>query len=389
VLDGTIETFSLEYPCPFGTIPRWFFLQATPLRTSDGGVVVSHLDITDRILAEEAVRDREARLRAILDTAADAILTINEQGIIQSVNPATEQLFGHTSAEMLGQNVKMLMPSPDREQHDSYIKRFLTTGQARVIGSGREVIAQRADGSTFPADLSVSKVSDLKLFTGILRDITRRKQLEREVVEIASLEQRRIGQDLHDTVGQELTALNLLAGDLADVIQTDPLEGAKLVARMARGLRRSRQELRSVLIGLLPVAVETEGLMAALTDLADRTQQEGKAACLFECPEPVLLTDNLTATHIFLIAKEAVHNAVKHGRPRNIRISLESNHRLRLRVQDDGIGLAPQSSAKPGTGLGLRIMQNRAAIIGAQLTVEPIDPHGTLITCVLPRKNDE
>jgi PAS domain S-box-containing protein len=351
--------------------------------------VVSHLDITDRILAEEAVRDREARLRAILDTAADAILTINEQGIIQSVNPATEQLFGHTSAEMLGQNVKMLMPSPDREQHDSYIKRFLTTGQARVIGSGREVIAQRADGSTFPADLSVSKVSDLKLFTGILRDITRRKQLEREVVEIASLEQRRIGQDLHDTVGQELTALNLLAGDLADVIQTDPLEGAKLVARMARGLRRSRQELRSVLIGLLPVAVETEGLMAALTDLADRTQQEGKAACLFECPEPVLLTDNLTATHIFLIAKEAVHNAVKHGRPRNIRISLESNHRLRLRVQDDGIGLAPQSSAKPGTGLGLRIMQNRAAIIGAQLTVEPIDPHGTLITCVLPRKNDE
>ena len=221
------------------------------------------------------------------------------------------------------------------------------TGVKKIIGIGREVMAQRKDGSTFPVDLAVSEVDHLKLFTGILRDITRRKELEREVVEIASLEQRRIGQDLHDSVGQELTALNILAGDLAETLRTDPSSGSKLVEQMVQGLQRSQQELRAVMRGLLPVAVDTEGLMAALSDLADRIQQEGKATCKFDCPEPVSVADNLTATHLYLIAQEAVHNAVKHAQPRNIRISLESNDLLLLSVQDDGIGMPAQPTEKP------------------------------------------
>ena len=186
------------------------------------------------------------------------------------------------------------------------------------------------------------------------------------MVEIASLEQRRIGQDLHDSVGQELTALNMLAGDLAETLRTDPANASKLVERMVQGLQRSQQELRAVLRGLLPVAVDAEGLMAALADLADRTQQEGKVACTFDCPEPVSVADNLIATHLYLIAQEAVHNAVKHARPQNIRITLESDHVLVLRVQDDGIGMPAQPTENHG-GLGLRIMRNRAAIIGATL----------------------
>ena len=158
------------------------------------------------------------------------------------------------------------------------------------------------------------------------RDISRRKELEREVVEIASLEQRRIGQDLHDSVSQELTALNMLAGDLAETLRSDPANAPKLVERMVQGLQRSQQELRAVMRGLFPVSVDAEGLMAALSDLADRTQQEGKVTCMFDCPEPVLVADNLVATHLYLIAQEAVHNAVKHARCQNIRISLESNH---------------------------------------------------------------
>ena len=103
-------------------------------------------------------------------------------------------------------------------------------------------------------------------------------------MEIASLEQRRIGQDLHDSVGQELTALNLLAGDLAETLRTDPANASQLVERMVQGLQRSQQELRAVLRGLLPVSVDAEGLMAALSDLADRTQQEGKVTCTFRLP---------------------------------------------------------------------------------------------------------
>src|SRR5262249_35609349 len=158
-----------------------------------------------------ALRDRQARLQAILNTAADAIITIDHRGIIQSVNSAAEHMFGYAAAEMIGQNVKMLMPAPYREAHDGYLARYLQTGEKHILGINREVEARRKDGSVFPADLAVSEIEHLKLFTGIHRDLTERKQLEREVVEAASLEQRRIGQDLHDSVAQELTALNLLA----------------------------------------------------------------------------------------------------------------------------------------------------------------------------------
>jgi two-component system CheB/CheR fusion protein len=365
----------------------------TPHRPTDRDLYVLDLlarqatDWIGRTRAEEDLRDREARLQAILDTAMDAIITIDYRGIIQSVNAVTEQMFGYTAAEMMGQNVTMLMASPYREAHDGYMARYLQTREKHIIGTSRETEARRKDGSVFPVDLAVSEIKHLKLFTGIHHDLTRRKQLERDVVEAASLEQRRIGQDLHDSVAQELTALNLLTRDLAETLETDPAKALQLVERIEQALRRSGQELRAVLRGLLPVAVDSEGLMAALADLADRTRQVGHAACEFDCPEPVSLANNLTATHLYLIAQEAVHNAVKHGQPQNIRISLRSNEVLVLRVQDDGIGMPPGPVAQ--AGMGLRIMRNRASIIGATLTIEPVQPTGTVVTCVLARQNNE
>ena len=106
--------------------------------------------------------------------------------------------------------------------------------------------------------------------------------------------------------------------------------------------------------------------------------------CVFDCPQPVLVEDNLIATQLYLIAQEAVHNAVKHARCKNIRISVESDQRLVLRVQDDGIGI-PAQPAENHAGLGLRIMHNRAAIIHGNLTVERAKPAGTVLTCALPR----
>jgi PAS domain S-box-containing protein len=386
VLDGTADAFFIEYPCPFGAANRWFLMQATPLRTAGGGVVVSHMDITGRIRAEQDAREREARLRAILDTAADAIITIDGEGVIQSVNPATERMFGYVAAEMTGRNVRLLMPSPHWEEHDTYLASYRQTGVRHVIGIGRETEARRKDGTLFPVELAVSEVGHLPLFTGIIHDLTRRKELEREVVELVSLEQRRIGQDLHDSVAQELTALSLLAGDLAEALRADPAGGEKLVGRMAGGLRRSQEQLRAVMRGLLPVAVDAGGLMAALADLADRTRRDGKVACTFDCPEPIAVADNLVATHIYLIVQEAVRNAVKHARPRAVRIALEADHRLTLRVEDDGVGMPPRPSELQG--LGLRIMRNRAAIIGAELTIGPAEPTGTVVTCVLARGRD-
>jgi signal transduction histidine kinase len=124
--------------------------------------------------------------------------------------------------------------------------------------------------------------------------------------------------------------------------------------------------------------------MAALTELANRTHQEGQVACTFDCPAPVAVTDNLTATHLYLIAQEAVHNALKHGKPRNVVIGLHANPGLVLRVTCDGIGMPSRPVAN--RGLGLRIMRDRAAIIGAHLTIEPADPRGTVVTCRLVSK---
>jgi PAS domain S-box-containing protein len=344
-------------------------------------------DITGRKLAESALHASEERLRAILNTAADAIVTIDHSGIVQSVNRATEQMFGYAAAELVGQNVNMLMPSPYREAHGGYIARYLQTGEKHIIGINRETVAQRKDGTVFPVDLAVSEIPELKLFTGIHRDLTERKQLERELVEVASQTQHRIGQDLHDSVGQELTALNLLAGTLPETLEADPATASKLVERLQQGLKRSQQELRAVLRGLLPVAVDSDGLMAALTELANRTHQDGQTTCTFDCPEPVTVADNFTATHLYLIAQEAVHNALKHSRPGRILISLRSNPGLVLQVHSDGIGMPARPEANGG--MGLRIMRNRATVIGAHLTITSTVPTGTVVTCRLVSKKHE
>src|SRR6516162_5810535 len=128
--------------------------------------------VTDALLASEA------RLRAILDTAVDAFITINEAGIVESFNPAAERLFGFAAAEVVGRNVRLLMPPPFEEEHDAYIHRYLTTGERRIIGMGREVVARRKDGSVFPVDLAVgeAEIDGRRFFTGVVRDVTERKQ---------------------------------------------------------------------------------------------------------------------------------------------------------------------------------------------------------------------
>lgn len=365
----------------------WVLLSGVLVLDHDGRPV--HLikqiqDISNRVQAEKNLYDREQKLQSILNAALDAIITISPDGVIQSVNPAAERMFGYQTQELIGQNVKILMPPPYRQEHDGYLRNYMSTGNKRIIGTTREAVAMRKDGNEIPIELSITEVPHLKIFTGVIHDISRRKQLEREVLEIAAMEQRRIGQDLHDSVGQELTALNMLAGVLQEACLSD-LQGLRdLVDRIGQGLKRCQRELRAIMRGMLPVAVDSEGLMASLSDLADRTTQENQVACAFVCPNPVTVSDNLTATHLYLLALEAVHNAVKHARPNHITISLHKNDRLRLSVTDDGIGLSKGSTGEH-SGLGLRIMQNRAAIIGGQLVIQPHFPSGTQVVCTLAR----
>ena len=134
-------------------------------------------DVSVQRKAIEALRHSEERNRTILKTASDAIITIDKRGIIDSVNQSTEAIFGYSSSELVGQNVNILMPLPFSREHDGYIQRYLTTGEAHIIGTGREVLCRRKNGSTFPADLAVSQVDHLGFFTGVLRDISSRKEM--------------------------------------------------------------------------------------------------------------------------------------------------------------------------------------------------------------------
>ena len=138
------------------------------------------IDITERKKAEQALRENQAELHAIVTTAVNAIMTIDDQGLILSFNPSAEKLFGYPAAEILGQSVTWLMPEPYRSEHDGYVDRYRTTGERRVIGVHREVVGLRKDGSTFPAEISISefRLSDGLKFVGILRDITERKRTE-------------------------------------------------------------------------------------------------------------------------------------------------------------------------------------------------------------------
>jgi len=135
-------------------------------------------DITERQRSEQALRESEARLRAIVDAAVDGIITIDERGTIGTFNPAAVRIFGYTPEEVFGKNVKMLMPPPYYEEHDQYLQNYLSSGVKKIIGIGREVVGRRKNGATFPMDLAVSEVrlGSRRLFTGIVRDISERKR---------------------------------------------------------------------------------------------------------------------------------------------------------------------------------------------------------------------
>jgi two-component system, chemotaxis family, CheB/CheR fusion protein len=371
----------------------------SPVRDSDGKIVGASVigrDITDRLKTEAALRESERFARSALDSLSAQIAILDEEGTILTVNRAWRAFAAANGPNWV-----------DVEEGANYfsaceakVGRFSDEGPAVARGI-RAVLAGELPEFTeeyachgareeywFVVRVTPFPGEGPRRIVVAHENITRRKELEHEVVEIASLEQRRIGQDLHDTVSQELTALDMLAGNLAEALRSDPWNASPLADRLIRGLKRSQQELRAVILGLLPVAVDSEGLMAALSDLASRTDQEEDVTCVFDCPQPVLVEDNLIATQLYLIAQEAVHNAVKHARCRNIRISVESGNRLILQVRDDGIGI-PDRPAEDHEGLGLHIMQNRAAIIRATLTIEPAKPAGTMLTCALARRSDE
>lgn len=356
------------------------------LLTDDQGkpiaIATTDRDVTERKRIDHALAKSERRMRAIVETASDAIIAIDNMGIIETFNPAAERMFGYTRDEAIGQDIQILVPPSSPDEHDSFLALYSTLRRFHPIGVGHELIGKRIDGAFFPIDLSLSEMHDGPdpSFTCIIRDISERKTLQRELLTIASEEKRRISQDLHDSVGQKLTGLGMLAGSLAETLRERSPADAPAAIRIATGLENSLDELRKVSSGLLPVEVDAEGLRAALTELADVAARDTGVNCDFQCEDSVPVNNSETATHLYRIAQEAISNALKHAAPTHILISLTNEGTcISLSIRDDGTGFS--HTAFQTLGMGLRTMQYRAALIGATLSIIPTGAHGTLVTC--------
>lgn len=353
----------------------------------------------------QALRESEARARAILNTTVDGVVTINEHGVIETFNPAAERIFGYDAEEVVGKNVMVLMPEPYHSEHDRYIDAYKRTGVRRIIGIGREVVGQRKDGSTFPLDLAVSEVMlpNRRIFTGLLRDITERRELEQAVLRVAEEERRRIGQDLHDGLGQMLTGTSLIARGLARRLETAKSDSAQDAHEVVELIKEADAYARSISRGLVPVELDVHGLDDALERLAANSERLFDIECTFEArgqTEGVDVADDVSP-HLFRIAQEAISNAAFHGKASTVAIAIiRSGGWLSLRVTDNGIGFpglvrsagATRLEPIPGKrdkstenrGMGVRIMHYRARIIGGGLEIRLGPDGGTIVTCAVP-----
>lgn len=213
-------------------------------------------------------------------------------------------------------------------------------------------------------------------------DITERKRLEREILDISAREQQRIGQDLHDGLGQHLTGIALLSKVLEQKLAAKSLGEATEAAEIAALVNQAITQTRDLARGLCPVQLEASGLVSALQELTSKTESLFNVSCRFECEHSVLIHDNAVATHLYYIGQEAISNAVKHGKAQRIRVGLAAeNHRITLTVQDDGVGF-PEVLEKHA-GMGLHIMNYRARMVDGSLTIERDTTGGTTVTCSL------
>jgi PAS domain S-box-containing protein len=387
-----------------------------PLATDEGTLVLCAIvDITERKRAETALREGEARLRAIVDTAVDGIITIDEGGIIGSFNPAAERLFGFRPEEVIGENVKILMPAPYREEHDGYLANYARTGQRKIIGIGREVVGRRKSGDTFPMDLAVSEVQlgERRLFTGLVRDISERKRaeaaLEKQAQELArsNVELERFAyiasHDLQEPMRTVSSFVQLLARRYQGQLDS---EADEFIGFITDGVQRMRTLIDDLLeysrvssrgAALLPTDAEKVlmQVIGAMQATIDSEQAE-----ITHDPLPTVIADR---TQLGQVLQNLIANAIKfHGaeRPR-IHISARCDgDAWSFAVADNGIGIPQQYQERifvifqrlhtieeyGGTGIGLAICQKIVERHGGRIWVESTPGQGATFHFTLPRR---
>ncbi|PST82770.1 PAS domain-containing sensor histidine kinase [Pedobacter yulinensis] len=392
--------------------------------------------------------NKESLLTAIIETAIDGIITISDRGIVESINPAACRLFMYDETEVIGNNISMLMPSPDREQHDGYLSNYQRTGNAHIIGKGREVYGLRKDGSVFPFRLAVSKVqySGRIIYTGFVHDLSREKEAEERLREYALNLEDQVNertQSLKNTIRaleaareeanqslekeKELNQLKTRFVSMASHEFRTPLSAVQLsavlieryaaqfenanIAKHLGKIKNSVQSLTSILNDFLSLErletgrVEPEYASFDIVQFSEELTEEMQL--LAKQNQHIIYQHTGTGSSVHLDPKilkycvvNLVGNAIKYsGENTYIEYSTEiRDNRLELHVRDNGIGI-PESDQKhlfeaffrahntgsiPGTGLGLNIVTRYVALLKGSISFESKLNQGTSFTIILP-----
>jgi PAS domain S-box-containing protein len=363
---------------------RWFHCEAKMIRREDGQPWFIHgvgVDITELKSAESELEQERNVLSAILDTVGALVVVLDPRGRIVRFNRACEQTTGYAFADVKGKFIWELFLAPEEVEGFKALLAGSRMGRAPADYEShwltREGVPRLISWST--TVLRGQGVAHT-IATGI--DVTERKQLEKAILEVSAREQRRIGQDLHDGLGQHLTGIaflsKVLEEKLSEESEQESADAAKIVRLVNDAIRKTKELAR----GLLPVVSDAEGLMAALRQCAEETEDLFRVSCRFECDAPVLINDVNVATHLYHIAREAMNNALKHGRAKELRIRLAASAgEGTLSIRDDGVGM-PKVPER--TGMGLNIMNYRARMVGGSLEVRRNAERGVTVFCFFP-----
>jgi PAS domain S-box-containing protein len=371
---GQFDGFSAELDAPDS---RNFDMHVTPV-TRDGKIVALTLvatETTEQVRAERAIATQARMIESMLEGVA----VVNEQGVVEITNPAFDRMFGYGRGDLIGRDMAELT-------NGAFTQRGRWPLKASSDSLTLEFETQRRDGTGFAAAgvLSRFEVAGRNHSLVVLQDVSERKQLERAILLAVNREQYRIGNDLHDGLGQELTGIALMLRGVAGRLLTEYPAILPEVEGITRLVSNAIENTRALARGLSPVNLERGGLQDALEGLAmNAIELYGVQVVFSHRLQSAKPLGAELANHLYRIAQEAVRNAVHHGQARTIRLHLTTARgKVSLAITDDGIGLPEQ--AMDATGMGLKIMRYRARMLGGEVHFERVQPSGTRVVCECP-----
>lgn len=371
-------------------------------------LVENELNTLDYQTATQSLLKSEKRLNAVLENILDGIITINDQGIVASFNKAAETIFGYAAQEVIGKNIKMLMPEPYHSEHDNYLSNYTRTGHKKIIGTGRNVSGKRKDGSVFPMELGVSEMllGDQRVFTGIVRDITERIQLEQLKEEFVSI----VSHELRTPLTAISGALGLISGGTFGQIQAQAQQMIDIAHRNSQRLTfliNDLLDMEKLVAGKMTFDKKQQLLMPIIEQAMESNQTYGanrrvSIKLMISAPKAEV---NVDSQRLLQVLSNLLSNAIKYS-PDDVAVEIAAEVKdkiVRVTVSDHGQGIPTEfhsrifkkfaqadssdTRQKGGTGLGLAISRELIERMGGSIGFDSIPGQGAQFYFDLPLQN--